>query len=37
MGKYSVLDLSILPPFGRADMVNLERNISLNMIALQVI
>ena len=37
MGKYSVLDLGILPPFGRADMVDLERNISLYMIALQVI
>ena len=33
MGKYSVLDLGILPPFGRADMVDLERNISLYMIA----
>ena len=37
MEKYSVLDLGILPPFGRADMVDLERNISLYMIALQVI
>ena len=28
-GKYSVLDLGIVPPFGRADTVDLERNISL--------
>ena len=27
-GKYSVLDLGIVPPFGRADTVNLEQNIS---------
>ena len=27
--KYSVLDLSIVPPFGRANMVDLERNIAL--------
>ena len=37
MGKYFVLDLGILPPFGRADTVDLERNISLYMIAVQVI
>ena len=37
MGIYFVLDLGILPPFGRADTVDLERNISLYMIALQVI
>ena len=36
-GEISVLDLGILPPFGRADTVDLERNISLYMIALQVI
>ena len=29
MGKLFVLDLGILPPFGRADTVDLERNISL--------
>ena len=28
MGKYSVFNLGILPPFGRADTVDLERNIS---------
>ena len=28
MGKYSVLNLSIVPPFSRADTVDLERNIS---------
>ena len=37
MGKDSVLYLGILPPFGRAVMVDLDRNISLYMIALQVI
>ena len=37
MGKDSVLDLGILPPFGRAVTVDLERNISLYMIAVQVI
>ena len=28
-GKYSILDLNIVPPFGRADTVDLEWNISL--------
>ena len=27
-GKYSVLDLGIVPPFGRADTVDLKQNIS---------
>ena len=38
MGKYSVLDLGILFPFGRADTVDHERNIfSRYIIALQFI
>ena len=28
MGEFSILDLGIVPPCGRADMVDLKRNIS---------
>ena len=35
-GKYSVLDLSFIPPFGRADAVELEQTISLYCPALPV-